>query len=66
MAPGREQGEVQVSDRSETGGDHEKVPGVAAEREGEAGGSLEKHKLPADEGKGIPGSGVGNGSEDVG
>ncbi|KAK6259281.1 hypothetical protein SCA6_013755 [Theobroma cacao] len=36
VAPGGQQGEVQASDGSETGWDHEQVLGVTPEREGEA------------------------------
>lgn len=41
MAPRGKQGEVEARDGMETPGDHEEVPRVAAEGEGNARGSLD-------------------------
>lgn len=41
VAPRGEQGEVEARDGAETLGDHEEVPPVAAEGEGNARGSLQ-------------------------
>ena len=54
MAPGGEEGEVEVGDGSEAGGDHDEVAqGVAADGEGGAGGSFQQQPFAADECGGV-------------
>lgn len=66
MTPRREQREVQLGDGSEASGYHIEVPHVSTERDGDARGPFEEHESPADEGEGVAGADVGDGSKDVG
>lgn len=66
VAPRREEREVEVGDVAETVRDEVKVTRVASEREGGAGLPLETAEALADEGEGVAGASVGDGSKYVG
>lgn len=65
VAPGRDDGEVEMCDGAEGGGKQEEVARVASEREGGARGAFEEEELVRDEGEIVAGSGVGDDGEDV-